>query len=137
MEQHTLYVGLGSNLGNRKELLLKAIDKLNEYLGTVECVSQFMETEPVGFSSSHSFLNAACRVKTEATPQECLLITQEIEKELGRTKKSHNGIHYDRTIDIDLLLYDQLTIDEPDLKIPHPRMEEREFVMKPLAEVMV
>lgn len=132
---HTLYLGLGSNLGNRKALLEQAICLLEERLGSVVRVSSMIETEPWGFDSPHPFLNACCCVLTPCSPRECLTITQEIERQLGRTTKSHDGVYHDRTIDIDLLMYDDLHVDEPGLQLPHPFMEERDFVMIPLKEI--
>jgi 2-amino-4-hydroxy-6-hydroxymethyldihydropteridine diphosphokinase len=80
-------------------------------------------------------MNAAVRCETTKTPREVLLLTQQIERDLGRKTKSVSGGYADRTIDIDILLYDELTVDEPDLKIPHPLMHERDFVMIPLKEI--
>ena len=101
----------------------------------MERVSSFLETEPVGFQSTNRFLNTACRVKTTLTPLACLDATEQIERELGREQKSVGGIYHDRTLDIDLLTYDNLHIDTPRLTLPHPRMLERDFVMIPLQEI--
>ena len=107
--------------------------------------SSFIETEPWGFQSDNSFLNAVILCETDKTPREVLLLTQQIERDMGRTKKPllpapcstsrPSPIYSDRPIDIDILLYDDLTIDEPDLKIPHPLMHERDFVMIPLRKL--
>lgn len=136
MTNHVLYLGLGSNLGNKKSLLQQALSLLEERLGKVVRVSDFLETEPWGFQSSNTFLNACCCVHTTHTARECLEETQRIERELGRTIKSEQGVYHDRTIDIDLLLYDRLCIDEPDLVLPHPLMRERDFVMVPLRQIL-
>lgn len=131
----TVYLGLGTNLGNKEANLRTAIYKLQERIGKQVSLSSFYETAPWGFESDHSFLNAAIGLETNLSPIEILHITQEIEKELGRTKKSINGSYSDRLIDIDILLYDTLVLQTPELTIPHPLMTERDFVMKPLIEI--
>lgn len=131
----TVYLGLGTNLGNKEANLRTAIYKLQERIGKQVSLSSFYETAPWGFESDHSFLNAAIGLETSLSPIEILHITQEIEKELGRTKKSVNGSYSDRLIDIDILLYDTLVLQTPELTIPHPLMTERDFVMKPLIEI--
>ena len=132
---HKLYIGLGSNLGNKEETLHRALELINKNIGSVLRVSSFMESEPWGFQSENTFLNAACLVETTLTPLQCLRETQKIERLLGRTKKSKNGIYHDRPIDLDLLLYDDLKINTPKLVLPHPLMQERDFVMIPLREI--
>lgn len=131
----TVYLGLGTNLGNKEANLRTAIYKLKERIGKQVSLSSFYETAPWGFESDHSFLNAAIGLETNLSPIEILHITQDIEKELGRTKKSVNGSYSDRLIDIDILLYDTLVLQTPELTIPHPLMTERDFVMKPLIEI--
>lgn len=131
----TVYLGLGTNLGNKEANLRTAIYKLKERIGKQVSLSSFYETAPWGFESDHSFLNAAIGLETSLSPIEILHITQEIEKELGRTQKSVNGSYSDRLIDIDILLYDTLVLQTPELTIPHPLMTERDFVMKPLIEI--
>lgn len=131
----TVYLGLGTNLGDKEANLRTAIYKLQERIGKQVSLSSFYETAPWGFESDHSFLNAAIGLETSLSPIEILYITQEIEKELGRTKKSVNGSYSDRLIDIDILLYDTLVLQTPELTIPHPLMTERDFVMKPLIEI--
>ena len=133
--QHEVYLGLGTNLGDKVQHLNDAIIRISERVGQVVCQSSFLETEPWGFESDHTFLNAVICCKTEKTPREVLLLTQQIERDMGRTHKSDSVGYADRIIDIDILLYDYLTVDEPDLKIPHPLMHQRDFVMKPLEEV--
>jgi 2-amino-4-hydroxy-6-hydroxymethyldihydropteridine diphosphokinase len=133
--QHEVYLGLGTNLGDKVQHLNDAISRISERVGQVVCQSSFLETEPWGFESDHTFLNAVICCKTEKTPREVLLLTQQIERDMGRTHKSDSVGYADRIIDIDILLYDYLTVDEPDLKIPHPLMHQRDFVMKPLEEV--
>lgn len=134
--RHRVYLGLGSNLGNREENIRKAILLIGEKVGTVLRQSSLIETEPWGFESENSFLNGVILVETTFTPRQTLKATQKIERELGRKRKSDSLKKYaDRPIDIDILLYDDLTIDESDLKIPHPLMEQRDFVMIPLREI--
>ena len=132
----SLYLSLGSNLGDREDMLRRAITLIEERVGAVQRVSSFIETEPWGFESEHPFLNAAVMVLTTLSPIECLDATQQIERELGRKKKSKDGIYHDRPIDIDLLLYGDLKLSTPRLTIPHPHMYERDFVMIPLREIM-
>lgn len=140
---HKVYLGLGSNLGDRQYNMEAAIRLITERVGEVTRRSSFIETEPWGFESANRFLNAVILCATTLSPREVLTATQQIEKELGRMKKtltSHpspltSKRYADRPIDIDILLYDDLTVDEPDLKIPHPLMRERDFVMIPLREI--
>ena len=131
-----LFLSLGSNMGKRVDTLHRAIALIEERVGAVQRVSSFIETEPWGFKSKHPFLNAACMVLTTLSPIECLDATQQIERELGRKKKSRNGIYHDRPIDIDLLMYGDLTLSTPRLTLPHPHMKERDFVMIPLREIL-
>lgn len=133
---HKVYLSLGSNLGDRKYEIKRAVELIGERIGAVERVSSLYETEPWGFSSDNMFVNAAVCVSTQLTPRALLEATQAIERDMGRTAKSVNGQYHDRTIDIDILLYDNIKVDEPDLKIPHPLMNERNFVMKPLKEIL-
>ena len=138
---HRVYLGLGSNLGDREEHIRKAVALIGEKVGLVIRQSSLIETEPWGFESENRFLNGVILVETSLTPRQLLKATQKIERQLGRKKKSTDSslltpVSYsDRSIDIDILLYDDLTIDEPDLKIPHPLMEQRDFVMIPLNEI--
>ncbi len=131
-----LYLSLGSNLGDRENMLRRAFALIGEGIGEVQRVSSFIETEPWGFRSPHPFLNAVCKVLTRLSPEQCLVEAQRIERQLGRTVKSKDGVYHDRTIDIDLLLYGNLRISTPTLTLPHPLMHERDFVMIPLREIM-
>jgi 2-amino-4-hydroxy-6-hydroxymethyldihydropteridine diphosphokinase len=147
MTKHQVYLSLGSNLGQREENLRKAIRLIHERVGEVVRQSSFIVTEPWGFESDHPFMNAAVLCLTEKSPREVLRLTQQIEHDLGKSKEhatqrsqivnrqSSNCKYTDRPIDIDILLYDDLTVDEPDLQIPHPLMYERDFVMIPLKEI--
>lgn len=129
-----VYLGLGTNIGNRRGNLVKAAALLAERVGDILALSGFMETEPWGFDSENLFLNAAIKMETPLTPDELLSATQAIEREMGREKKS-DGTYHDRVIDIDILLYDDQVIEQPGLIVPHPLMQERLFVMAPLAEI--
>ena len=140
MTKHQVYLSLGSNLGQREENLRKAIRLIHERVGEIVRQSSFIETEPWGFESDHPFMNAAVLCLTEKTPREVLRLTQQIERDLGKSKehatqRGESSKFHDRPIDIDILLYDDLTVDEPDLQIPHPLMYERDFVMIPLKEI--
>jgi 2-amino-4-hydroxy-6-hydroxymethyldihydropteridine diphosphokinase len=130
----TAYVGLGSNLGDREALLRRALELLDARPGIeVVAVSALRETEPVGFLEQPRFLNAAARLETELPPRRLLSALLEVEQELGRDR---SGPRFGpRTIDLDLLLYGELELDEEGLGIPHPRLHERRFVLEPLAEL--
>ena len=130
-----VYLGLGTNLGDKEQNLRDAVQKIEEQVGKVVSLSAFYATAPWGFSSEHTFLNAAACVETLLPPLSVLHLTQEIEREIGRTHKSVGGVYSDRVIDIDLLLYGDRVLDTPELKLPHPLMHERRFVMEPLAEI--
>ena len=134
---HSVYFSLGSNLGNKRENLNKAIKLMEEQIGVLLRQSAFLETEPWGFQSDNSFVNAAICMETELDPFEVLERTQKIEREMGRTVKSTNGEYHDRIIDIDILLFDDLKINTPRLTIPHPLMSQRDFVMIPLREILL
>ena len=140
---HRADLGLGSNLGDRRQNIEKAVTLIGERVGVVICQSSLIETEPWGFDSENTFLNGVILVETALTPRQLLKVTQKIERDMGRKVKSLTShlspltpkVYSDRCIDIDILLYDDLTVDEPDLKIPHPLMHERDFVMIPLEEI--
>lgn len=138
---YTYYIGLGSNLGDTREHLLRAVELMNQRIGQVTALSTFHETEPWGFCSAHRFLNAVCCVESTCPPLELLRETQQIEQLMGRKEKSVDGAYHDRIIDLDLLLcFDEsrqeVTLDTPQLKLPHPLMKQRDFVMNPLRELM-
>jgi 2-amino-4-hydroxy-6-hydroxymethyldihydropteridine diphosphokinase len=130
------YLGLGTNLGDKDANLHQAIRLIEEQVGHVVAVSAFHATEPWGFDSPHTFLNAACVVDTALAPTQLLEATQAIERWMGRLEKSHDGHYADRLIDIDILLYGHERVNLPGLVIPHPLIQEREFVRVPLEEVM-
>ena len=129
------YLGLGSNLGDRQENIKKALTLISERVGEILALSSFYETEPWGYYSLKSYINAVVKVETVLLPEYLLSVIQEIERELGREKKTSCGEYHDRTIDIDILLYDNLKIRTPKLIIPHPLMNKRLFVMQPLMEI--
>ena len=126
----TVYLGLGSNLGNRADNLDMALKLLAQRM-KVGRVSSMYDTEPIGNTDQPRFLNIACEVFTRLSPEGLLALGKGIEGKMGRRGKSGEP----RTIDIDILLYGDIVIDTPDLVIPHPRMAERSFVMVPLAEI--
>lgn len=130
-----IYVSLGTNLGDKDNNLRTAVRLMQERIGKVISLSSFYETAPWGFQSEHSFLNAAACIETRLSPEQLLLVTQQIERELGRTQKSSGNAYKDRLIDIDLLMYDDLQIHADQLVLPHPLMTERRFVLEPLAEI--
>ena len=134
---HKVYLSLGANIGNRKRAMRQAIEKLDELVGSVVRQSELYETKPWGLESPNDFINCCVLVDTPLAPRQLLETTQHIERELGRVEKTSSDHEYhDRVIDIDILLYDDIKVDEPDLKIPHPLMYERDFVMTPLKEIM-
>ena len=127
-----VYLLLGSNLGNRKEILDKAIKLLSQKVGVVILQSKDYETSPWGVTDQPDFLNLVVSIKTKLKPLQILEITQSIENQLGRIRKEKWGA---RLIDIDVLFYGNEIIDEPNLKIPHPLLQERDFTLSPLAEI--
>lgn len=129
-----VYISLGTNIGNRRRNLIKAAALLAERAGDVSSISSFYETKPWGFWSEHLFLNAALLLETTLKPLELLQLTQGIEQEMGRERKS-DGVYHDRIIDIDILLYGDMILQFNELTIPHPLMHKRRFVMEPLAEI--
>ena len=132
---YTYYLSLGTNLGDKEGNLRRALQLIEERIGAIASLSAFHVSEPWGFQSDNSFLNACCAVNTIFSPLAMLDATQQIECDLGRTEKSQDGIYHDRLIDIDILLYDDWHIDTPELTIPHPLMWERDFVTTPLHEI--
>ena len=128
-----VYIALGSNLGNRFELLQKAVFRLAQRVGKIESVSRVFVAPAWGFESD-PFLNACIQVKTEYTPLELIDILLEIENELGRSRNDTEG-YKARSIDLDILLFNNHIINHKRLQIPHPRMELRQFVLTPLADI--
>lgn len=135
-DTHTAYLAYGSNIGEKEENILNAYRMTEERVGRIVRRSAMMHSEPWGFKSDNGFVNSVACVETILTPHQLLEATQSIERTMGRTEKSHGGVYHDRIIDIDILLYDDITLNDADLVIPHPLMHERDFVMKPLNEII-
>ena len=133
-ESTIAYIGLGANLGERAETIAEALRRLDaDERISVTASTAPIETDPVGYKDQPRFLNAAARLETTRAARELLARLLEVERRLGRVR---GGPRFGpRTIDLDLLLYGDETIDEPGLQIPHPRMHERRFVLDPLAEL--
>ena len=129
---HTAYVALGSNLGDKEANLRKALELLQERGVEVVKTSSFICTEPYGVTDQPQFLNGVCEVRTSLVPLALLHTLLEIEQEMGRVRLRHWG---ERNIDLDLLLYEDVVMDTPQLKLPHPDMQNRDFVLLPLAEI--
>jgi 2-amino-4-hydroxy-6-hydroxymethyldihydropteridine diphosphokinase len=128
-----VYLGLGTNLGDRETKLNEALEKLNYSAGNVISSSAIYETEPWGFQAETMFLNMVVSLRTRLTPDMLLKRLKKIETELGR-KRTGEG-YTSRTIDIDILLYEDLIINKPDLKVPQPLIRERKFVLVPLCDI--
>lgn len=134
-DTHVIYLGLGSNMGDKETHIRQAIQRIGELIGDIVRQSTLYVTEPWGFESDNLFVNAVVCCHTSLAPRCLLAVTQQIEREMGRSAKSRDGVYHDRVIDIDILLYDNLHLSYPDLKIPHPLMWQRDFVMIPLREI--
>lgn len=130
-----VYIGLGTNLGDKKNNIDNAIYELEVRVGKMIAHSSLLETTPVGFDSDNLFINSACIFETQLQAIEVLNITKDIEIKLGRTSKSINFQYKDRLIDIDILLYNDLILDLDNLTIPHPQLQYRSFVLDPLVEI--
>ena len=144
-----IFLGIGTNLGDREANLRTALQLLHERVGECLACSSIYRSMPQGFVSENEFANMVVVCQTDHSPEDVLLITQQIEREMGRTEKSVNGIYHDRLIDIDLLKAllpsnspyenyvegDELVCCTETLTLPHPRMHERDFVLLPLREV--
>jgi 2-amino-4-hydroxy-6-hydroxymethyldihydropteridine diphosphokinase len=130
-----VFVGLGSNLGDREAVLRAAVGRLRGLAGTeVKRVSSFRDTEPVGYVDQPRFLNGAVELETTMPPRALLEALLALERDFGRDRAS-SVPQGPRTLDLDLLLYGEETIDEPGLLVPHPRLHDRRFVLEPLAEL--
>lgn len=133
-QNHAAYICLGSNLGDRRQYLYSAIEALDRHPNvTVERCSSIYETEPVGLKEQPHYLNMAAHIRTSLPPNELLRLMLDTERSLGRVRDVRWG---PRTIDLDLLLYDNVTLRTEELELPHPRMLERAFVLLPLLEVL-
>ena len=131
MKNHSAYIGIGSNVGDPVANVRRAIDALRE-AGVVAVQSSLYRTKPWGKTDQPEFINAVVRLETALQPRALLDTLKRLEKQLGRTEDEHWG---PRVIDLDLLTYDDRTIDEPGLRIPHPELKDRAFVLVPLAEI--
>jgi 2-amino-4-hydroxy-6-hydroxymethyldihydropteridine diphosphokinase len=129
--QTNVYISLGSNIGNRAANLKAAIERLRDF-GVVTAISSFYETEPVEFTQQPWFLNCVVKLETTLSPPQLLTGILGIEQQMGRHRGAEKG---PRNIDLDILLFGDLIVDEPELTIPHPAMHERRFVLEPLAEI--
>ena len=127
-----VYLGLGTNLGDKELNLRVALQKIEERIGKIISLSAFYATAPWGFQSENNFLNTAVGVETVLSPVGILESTQRIEQEIGRLHKSRDGVYSDRLIDIDLLLYGDKVLQDERLIVPHPLMTDRKFVLNPL-----
>jgi 2-amino-4-hydroxy-6-hydroxymethyldihydropteridine diphosphokinase len=125
------YIGMGSNLGDKRRNLLQALDEICRRTDALQ-VSSVYRTEPVGKKDQDWFLNAVARIRTELPPRDLLEFLLDVEQRMGRTREEKDG---PRTIDLDILYYDDLVVVETGLAIPHPRLHERMFVLAPLAEI--
>ena len=129
---HTAYLALGSNLGDKEANLRRALELVQQRGVEVVKTSGFICTEPYGVTDQPQFLNGVCEVRTSLEPLELLQTLLEIEQEMGRVRLRHWG---ERNIDLDLLLYEDVVMDTPELILPHPDMQNRDFVLLPLAEI--
>ena len=155
MGEHRVYLGLGANLGDREQTILRAYRRIERLIGAIKRQSAFFYSQPWGFESENGFVNTVIMVETRLTPLQVLHRTQLIERQLGKRREhatersplnAHSSpltshfsplpVYHDRPIDIDILLYDDLQMDTPKLKIPHPLMQQRDFVMVPLKSIM-
>lgn len=128
---HTVYLALGTNVGNRREMLNQVVEALGKELSEI-VYSNIYETKPWGFREQENFFNMVIKGITELSPQALLHSVRSIEKKLGRQKRFRNG---PREIDIDIVFYDELVLHTSDLIIPHPRIAERDFVLQPLIDI--
>lgn len=137
---HRVFLSLGSNLNSpqrdKRGNIQEAIRLIDVCIGHVDLKSSIIATAPWGFESDNEFVNAAVGCLTTMSPLEVLAATQNIERRMGRKEKSHDGHYHDRIIDIDILMYDNLEINLPQLQLPHPLMHQRDFVMIPLKEII-
>ncbi len=129
---HTAYVAFGSNMGEKENYIKKALEKIEERGMKIIKVSSIYETEPYGVLDQDSFLNGVVKIETNLTPEDLIGELLNIEKQLDRVRERRWG---PRTIDLDIIFYDDLIINEKDLVIPHKDMENREFVLKPLCDI--
>lgn len=132
---YSIILALGSNLGNKRQNIAFALNQIEERIGSITSLSALYDTLPVGFYSTHNFVNCVCEVDTNLNISDLFSITQEIEKEMGRSNKSTNANYSDRIIDIDLIMAGNLILQTERLTIPHPLFHTRDFVLMPLCEI--
>ncbi|MCQ2110947.1 MAG: 2-amino-4-hydroxy-6-hydroxymethyldihydropteridine diphosphokinase [Bacteroidaceae bacterium] len=130
-----LFLSLGSNLGDKRRNLLDTCALIAKRVGKITASSEIIDTEPWGYQSSNLYLNQCIAVETEMPVETVLSVTQQIERELGRTVKSVDGTYNDRTVDIDILFYGNLIYDSAVLTVPHRLLHLRRFVLEPLAQI--
>lgn len=130
-----IYLGIGSNLGDKEQNIMTALKLVKEGVGTIVIQSSICKTMPWGFHSDNIFYNAAACVETNLTPMQVLSVIKMIEMEMGRTSKSSQGMYADRIIDLDLLFYEDQVINEVMLTVPHPLLQYRMFVLMPMTEI--
>jgi 2-amino-4-hydroxy-6-hydroxymethyldihydropteridine diphosphokinase len=128
-----IFLGIGTNLGNREGNLEQAVERIGNFPGRVLQASSLYETEPWGFQAEEKFLNMVVKIETDLTPDELLVKILHLESILGRVRGAEQ--YMSRLMDIDILFYDDLVINEDHLKIPHPLLHERKFVLVPLCEI--
>ena len=133
IKKHTVYIALGSNIGDKSKNLCRAIEEINTLIGEVTEVSSFFENEPQGFKSDNIFVNACIICKTNLNPLATLKELKNIEKKMGR--KKNNGVYKDRIIDLDIIFFDKLIYSSDKLTIPHKEYKNRSFVLIPLKEL--
>jgi len=133
IKKHTVYIALGSNIGDKSKNLCRAIEEINTLIGEVTEVSSFFENEPQGFKSDNIFVNACIICKTNLNPLATLKELKNIEKKMGR--KKNNGVYKDRIIDLDIILFDKMIYNSDKLTIPHKEYKNRSFVLIPLKEL--
>ena len=132
-KSHSVYIAIGSNIGNKKNNLLIAIQQIKESIGSVTEISSFLENKAQGFETQNTFLNACIICITKLSPIETLNILKKIEINMGR--KNSQGFYEDRIIDLDIIFYDQLVYESDVLTIPHKKYKDRDFVLIPLSEL--
>lgn len=132
---HRVFLAFGSNLGDKRKNIEHAYNEIKKRIGNIVSQSAFYETKPIDFKSVNLFINSVCEVTTSLSVADVLKETQSIEKKIGRSEKSVNGEYADRVIDIDILMFDNLVIEETDLIVPHPRFHLRDFVLTPFSEI--
>ena len=131
------YINLGSNLGNRREFIQRALEKISSRFG-VCCISNYIESEPWGFESGNRFLNLGVSFKTEMLPEELLSALQSIEKSVScSSHRDSVGNYIDREIDIDIMAIDDLSYNSERLKVPHPHLHDRDFFLIPFKELQI